>query len=264
MSSIFLSHSHSDKKIARQLAADLRAAGHNVWIDEAEINIGDSLIEKIRDGLDQVDFVAALISAASANSEWVKKELDIASNREIDEKRVIVLPLMIDNVDLPGFLRGKYYGDFTAPEKYEESLQLLLRALGKATPIPSINETELDALRKQLEIAKAEIAAHKTEVEFHRKIALRGKSEKLIAAIKKANVAFPEHAPINSTYAFEIGDAVVTLDYLMWAIAKAERRGAHPLEILLSIDNRWSEVDAMISAYVEMIERTNRTHSQNY
>jgi hypothetical protein len=73
MPSIFLSHSHEDKLFARKLAADLRAAGHSVWIDEAEIRIGDSLVEKIRDGLDQVDYVAAVISAASVGSPWVKK-----------------------------------------------------------------------------------------------------------------------------------------------------------------------------------------------
>ncbi|WP_397533736.1 toll/interleukin-1 receptor domain-containing protein [Roseateles sp.] len=86
MSSVFLSHSHADKPFARKLAADLRLAGHAVWIDEAEINIGDSLVLKIREGLDQVDFVAAIISSHSVNSEWVTRELDIASNREMKEK----------------------------------------------------------------------------------------------------------------------------------------------------------------------------------
>ena len=68
MSTIFLSHSHRDKPFARRLAADLRHAGHMVWIDEAEIQIGDSLIEKIRDGIDRVEFVAAILSSASIES----------------------------------------------------------------------------------------------------------------------------------------------------------------------------------------------------
>jgi hypothetical protein len=83
LSSVFLSHSHADKPFARKLTADLRKAGHAVWIDEAEINIGDSLIVKIREGIDEVDYVAAILSTSSINSEWVKKELDIATNREI-------------------------------------------------------------------------------------------------------------------------------------------------------------------------------------
>ena len=76
MASIFLSHSHPDINFARKLAASLRRAGHVVWIDEAEINIGDSLVEKIREGLDKVDYVAAILSKASIGSSWVTKELD--------------------------------------------------------------------------------------------------------------------------------------------------------------------------------------------
>ena len=107
MSKIFLSHTSSDKPFVRKLAADLRNNGHTVWIDEAEINIGDSLIGKIREGLDNVDYVAAVLSKKSIKSEWVIRELDIASNREIKEKKVIVLPILIEEVELPGFLNEK-------------------------------------------------------------------------------------------------------------------------------------------------------------
>lgn len=65
MSKVFLSHTSKDKPFVRKLANDLRSYGHTVWIDEAEINIGDSLINKIRDGLDSVDFVAAILSKES-------------------------------------------------------------------------------------------------------------------------------------------------------------------------------------------------------
>jgi hypothetical protein len=47
MSSIFLSHNHADKPFVRRLAQDLQAAGARVWLDEAEMLIGDSLIKKI-------------------------------------------------------------------------------------------------------------------------------------------------------------------------------------------------------------------------
>ena len=103
-------------------------AGHAVWIDEAEINIGDSLIEKIRNGLDQVDYVAAILSRASIDSPWVTRELDIASNREIDEGRTVVLPLLVEKVDLPGFLKGKFYGDFRSCLKSFGNLQSLTDA----------------------------------------------------------------------------------------------------------------------------------------
>jgi len=253
MSSIFLSHSHADKPFARRLAADLRLAGHAVWIDEAEINIGDSLIEKIRDGLDQVDYVAAILSSASITSPWVTKELDIASNREIKENRVVVLPLMVEKVELPGFLMGKFYGDFTNPGRYQDMLKLLLRKLGPSQAVAQPDANELELLKQQLAAAQAAAAQHETALKAHQTLALRGKSPELVAAIEKANKSFPSHAPINATYAFEVGSMPMTLDYLLWCIGKAERKGGHPMDVLITLENKWGEVQAMLQAYSDLL-----------
>ncbi len=56
---IFLSHTWTDKEFVSQLANDLRTLGARVWIDEAEIKLGDSLIEKIRS---KYDFALGLIA----------------------------------------------------------------------------------------------------------------------------------------------------------------------------------------------------------
>ena len=44
--SVFMSHSHTDKPFARRLSADLGALGAHVWLDEAELKVGDSLFER--------------------------------------------------------------------------------------------------------------------------------------------------------------------------------------------------------------------------
>src|ERR1043166_1334817 len=134
MSRVFLSHSHADKKFVTRLAEDLQTHHHYVWLDEAEIRIGDSLIDKIGRALDEVDFVLAVVSATSVKSEWVKKELEIALTREISEKRVVVLPILLTKRDLPPFLRTKKYADFTDSEEYYKNFVELLRAL--AAPYP--------------------------------------------------------------------------------------------------------------------------------
>ncbi len=51
MPTIFLSHRKPDADLAKQLAEDLKIAGHQVWFDESEINIGDSIFERINEGL---------------------------------------------------------------------------------------------------------------------------------------------------------------------------------------------------------------------
>jgi hypothetical protein len=127
---VFMSHNWRDKDFVRRLALDLKSAGASVWIDEAEIKIGDSLIEKIRNGIDEVDYLAVILSSRSVDSEWVKKEVDIAMNQEIENKRVKVLPILLEQCGLPGFLKGKLYADFTTEDRYASALALLLDKLG--------------------------------------------------------------------------------------------------------------------------------------
>ncbi len=132
MASVFLSHSSVDKPFARRLGNDLRQYGAKVWIDEAEIKIGDSLIEKISKGLSETDFVIVLLSKASCESEWVKKEVNIALNKEIYGKQVVVLPCLIEDCNIPLFLIDKKYADFRDSTKYVQYRQELISTMGLA------------------------------------------------------------------------------------------------------------------------------------
>ncbi|RYF36242.1 MAG: toll/interleukin-1 receptor domain-containing protein, partial [Cytophagaceae bacterium] len=58
----FLSHSSADKPFIRQLAADLSASGIDVWLDEQRIRVGDSIPEKIAQGLAESDYFLIGIS----------------------------------------------------------------------------------------------------------------------------------------------------------------------------------------------------------
>jgi hypothetical protein len=50
--------------------------------------------------------------------------------KELAARNVVLLPLLLDRVELPPFLRDKLYADFTDPEKFEVTFPALLRALG--------------------------------------------------------------------------------------------------------------------------------------
>lgn len=139
--SVFISYSSNDKPFVKRFASDLQSRGVKVWVDDWEINIGDSLVQKIRAGIDDVEYLAVVLSPSSVKSAWVQKEVDIAINQEIEGKKVKVLPLLLKQCELPGFLKGKSYADFTSEEKYYESLQKVLRKFG-ADKIPSILNAE--------------------------------------------------------------------------------------------------------------------------
>jgi len=129
--SLFISYSKNDKAFAQKLINDLTKHGHTVWDAEIEIKVGDLLVDKTREGIDFANFFIILISKFSIESEWVKHELNTAMIREIEEKRVVILPIILDQVTLPGFLKGKKYGDFIEKEKYQENFLFLLKSLNR-------------------------------------------------------------------------------------------------------------------------------------
>lgn len=128
--SIFLSHTAADKPFVRKLARDLENQGIRVWLDEAELKVGDSLIEKIRHGIQETDYIAVILSHNSINSPWVQREVDVAMNLEIRGRKTKVLPIMLSPCELPGFLLGKIYADFTEEQKYNAAFEKLIQSMG--------------------------------------------------------------------------------------------------------------------------------------
>src|SRR5918911_4637417 len=129
MPSIFMSHNSKDKPFVRRLAKELESYGVKVWVDEAEIKIGESLTQKIGQAIEETDFFAVVLSKNSIDSAWVQKELEIAISKEIERKQVVVLPLLLEPVLIPAFLKDKLYADFTTPDNYELSFTRLLKAI---------------------------------------------------------------------------------------------------------------------------------------
>jgi len=127
---IFLSHTSDDKPFVRNLKKSLQSHGvKDVWLDEAEIQIGDSLTTKIGEALEKTKYIGVVLSPRSIKSFWVQKELEIAMNREISSGEVVVLPLVYEHCDLPPFLHGKLYADFSNTDEYDNSLKKLLKRL---------------------------------------------------------------------------------------------------------------------------------------
>lgn len=109
---VFLSHSHADKPVVRQVAEGLRSHGIDVWIDEAELSVGDSLIYRLERGLDSADFVAFFLSKASLKSQWTRQELNVAISRQVSGDRgAVVLPVLLDDAEIPALLRDVMYLD---------------------------------------------------------------------------------------------------------------------------------------------------------
>ena len=129
MPSIFLSHNVKDKPFARRLAKELLSNGVQVWIDEAEMKVGDSLIRKISEGIAGADSVGVVLSPYSVESRWVQKEVEVAATIEVDGRSLTVIPILYKDCEIPLFLRDKLYADFRHRSMFQPSLVKLLDAI---------------------------------------------------------------------------------------------------------------------------------------
>ena len=128
---IFISYSHNDIDFALELAAQLVMARTNVWIDSWELNVGDSILNKIQTAVAGASALVVVLSKASTQSEWCRKELTAGLMRELSEKRVIVLPALLEDCDIPLFLQDKRFADFRGD--FQIGLGQLLETVASVT-----------------------------------------------------------------------------------------------------------------------------------
>lgn len=128
---IFISYSHQDKDFVDQLAAHLVKHRARVWVDRWELNVGDSILDRVQSAIQEASALIVVLSKAAVESQWCKKELSAGLVRELEEKRVVVLPVLVEDCDIPMFLRDKLYADFRS--SFDRGLKVTLEAVAKVT-----------------------------------------------------------------------------------------------------------------------------------
>ena len=108
---IFVSHSSRDKGAAIQLAKTLNFCAVDVWLDDWELEIGESLTDRISQAMNQSKYIAILITENYNKTVWTKTEYKRALAREQKEQRTVMLPLIVGKAEIPEFLEDKIYID---------------------------------------------------------------------------------------------------------------------------------------------------------
>lgn len=128
---IFISYSHKNKDFVDKLAKQLVYHNVHVWVDRWELNIGDSIVDKVQDAVQGATALLVVLSKASVASDWCKRELSAGLLRELEEKRVVVMPVLYEDCDIPLFARGKLYADFRS--SFDDGLRTILEGVAKVT-----------------------------------------------------------------------------------------------------------------------------------
>jgi hypothetical protein len=96
---VFISHAFEDKlEVVRPLKSLLEAADCKVWVDEAILEIGDSLPQKIDEGLRISRYGIVVLSPDFFKKNWPRYELDGLVTREMSGQGKVILPVW-HNVD---------------------------------------------------------------------------------------------------------------------------------------------------------------------
>lgn len=122
----FVSHASEDKdRFVRSFAERLRANGVDAWLDEWEINPGESPARKIIEGLVQCGVVILIMSAKSIVKPWVLEELDAAFVRKVEGKARLI-PIRLDECEMPECLKTTRWESVTDLENYDDSFSRIL------------------------------------------------------------------------------------------------------------------------------------------
>ena len=116
-----------NQEFSKKLALDLEEYGFNVLYQNKIVLVGDVIEDKITEAISTTDFFIPIISEEAINSEYFNEELDLALS--FDKK---VLPVVIENSQLPKMLNGIQFADFTSDYKIGiKSLVKAIEASGK-------------------------------------------------------------------------------------------------------------------------------------
>jgi hypothetical protein len=138
MAKLFLSHASSDKTFVRTLKRSLERLGHDIWLDETNIQVGVSIPKALQTGIEAADFVAVVLSKNSVESGWVEEEWQAKYWDGVSKRQVTILPVLLEDCKIPTFLRHKRYADFRG--HYEVGLVQLANSLTLRPEISGVTE----------------------------------------------------------------------------------------------------------------------------
>lgn len=137
--SCFISHSSKDFDLARRIYEDLTDRGVSCWFAPEDLQIGEKFRSRIDEEIRTYDKLLLVLSKNSVSSVWVEKEVETALEREVEQGRIMLFPVRIDDAVMKvktgwaaDIKRIRHIGDFTDwknKDSYRKGLHRLLRDL---------------------------------------------------------------------------------------------------------------------------------------
>lgn len=149
MPQIFISHSHHDIAVVRELDQLLNAVGVATWYSTRDIKTSEEWNRMIRRGLKSSDWFLVVLTPEAIKSEWVETELHWWFKRDLKP----IIPLLVKSCEADELdLRLGRFQHLDARKGVGTAIDDLLALLGTGTPArradPGPAQTERSRLGK--------------------------------------------------------------------------------------------------------------------
>ena len=135
----FVCHAGEDNEFATYLGKRLREGGVDAFVDDWEILPGDKLIDKIfREGIPQASAFIIVLSKKSVDKPWVKEELDAALVMRIEKRMKRIIPVRIDDVEVPVALKATAWLDMSLSADFESEFKKLMQSIFEVREKPPL------------------------------------------------------------------------------------------------------------------------------
>lgn len=134
----FLAHAHEDHELALRIAGALHQHGIRCFIDAWELRAGDSIRQKLQQGLEQCTHFLVLLTPASLKRPWVQAEIDTGFIRMLGGKnRFVGIRHGVSPQDVGAFLETLWMPKLEL-ETFEADMQAIAHEILGVTHRPPV------------------------------------------------------------------------------------------------------------------------------
>jgi hypothetical protein len=174
---VFISHSSKDKKFVRTLKDCLEENDIDTWVDEDQLDLGDTLVSKLESALNDSSHFVLVLSSTSVESDWVKLEIKKAIMNQRTGLLQKIIPIKYRTCDIPEQLSELIHhdlseevvlptGDGQKVRFISGGFDLFFLKLVKAikNSAKEISSKEKDEIIKSLKASETQVEEHAKQV----------------------------------------------------------------------------------------------------
>ncbi len=174
---VFFCYAQKDRDVVTALAQSLTECGLRIWLNDKQIDIGDSVRDTIAQGLEQSRFLVVCLSRHFNDSFWRRADYEPLLQQILTTRNATVLPVLVgdcDESELPEWLYDKYCVDVRAMSGLERLIRKLKPPTAHVAVSASVNRPLSEVLQmglhtlqgKLLRISQKQTATDDSILEF--------------------------------------------------------------------------------------------------